>query len=169
MYGVAEVDIQGYIKDFTRSRLWTARLVRQFTDAELDLRPAEGSLSTREQILQIRQSDNLVVSLLTDLTPNPASMKNPHDVSTISASLTSLKEGLAAVTRAAEQVSPEMLLEEVEPFGPQWRMTRGQLLYLMIDHESHHRGQLTVYLRVAGKVPPVIWEPVDEKVFDLNT
>ncbi|MER1986262.1 MAG: DinB family protein [Solibacillus sp.] len=49
----------------------------------------------------------------------------------------------------------EQLLEEVSLFGSM--MPRGQLLRLLIDHQTHHRGQMTVLIRQAGlKVPPVM-------------
>ncbi len=44
-------------------------------------------------------------------------------------------------------------LDEVVPFfaGP---MTRRQILILMHDHQTHHVGQLIVYLRLKGIKPP---------------
>jgi uncharacterized damage-inducible protein DinB len=44
-------------------------------------------------------------------------------------------------------------LDEVVPFfaGP---MTRRQILILMHDHQTHHVGQLIVYLRLKGFKPP---------------
>ena len=167
MRGIEEISLDGLKDDLTRSRRWTARFVRQFEDKEMDLRPGEGSMPTRDQVKQIRQSDELMVSLLTDAVPNPALMKTEFNCDTVALCLAALKEGLDKVLAAVEKATPELLLEQVEPFGPEWRMTRGQLLYLMMDHESHHRGQIAVYLRVAGKKPAVIWEPMDDKVFDL--
>ena len=44
-------------------------------------------------------------------------------------------------------------LDEVVPFfaGP---MTRRQILILMHDHQTHHVGQMIVYLRLKGIKPP---------------
>lgn len=168
MRGIDKVNLSGLADDFTRSRLWTARFVRQFEDKDMDLKPGEGSMSTQDQIKQIRQSDELVLSLLQDDTPDPSRMRAEFDTGTVQKSLAVLKDGLNKVREAISACDPARLLEEAEPFGPDWKMTRGQLLYLMLDHESHHRGQLTVYLRVAGKTPDVIWHPVDEKVFETE-
>lgn len=42
--------------------------------------------------------------------------------------------------------------EEVQFFaGP---MTRRRILFLLTDHVTHHRGQLAIYLRLQGIVPP---------------
>ena len=167
MNGVAQVDVQGFIRDYVRGRKWTARFLRQFSEDDLSLEPGPGSMPLRDQIQQIRQSDSFLVSLLSDVTPNPALMKQTFDTSSLASCMAFLKEGMDAVTAAAQNAPVEMWLEEVEPFGPEWRATRGQLVYLMLDHETHHRGQITVYLRVAGKTPAVIWEPVPDSVFDL--
>jgi uncharacterized damage-inducible protein DinB len=167
MRGVAKVDLEGLKSDYTRAREWTARFVRQFDDKDMDLRPGEGSMPTRDQIKQIRQSDEFVLSLLNDDTPNPGVMKNEFNTDTVASSITALKDGLDKVLEAINGCNPDRLQEKVTPFGPEWEMTRGQWLYLMIDHESHHRGQLVVYLRIAGKTPAVIWEPVNESVFEL--
>ncbi len=47
----------------------------------------------------------------------------------------------------------EKQLNETVPFfaGP---MTRRQILILMHDHQTHHVGQLIVYLRLKGIKPP---------------
>jgi len=47
----------------------------------------------------------------------------------------------------------------------QMKMTRAAILDLMVRHEVHHRGQLTVYLRLAGaKVPGTYGGSADEKM-----
>ena len=168
MKGIAGIDLDGFIQDYTRSRMWTARFVRQLEDKDLDLKPGAGSMAAREQILQICQSDNFVLSLLQDEVPSTAKFERDFDVSSVKACLDSLKTGLEEVKVAARKAAPEIWQQEVEPFGPDWRLTRCQMADLMIDHESHHRGQLVVYLRVAGKTPELLFAPVSEQVFDLN-
>lgn len=168
MKGITQVDLEGFLQDYARSRMWTARFVRQFEDKDLSLQPGAGSMETRAQVLQILQSDNFVMSVLKDEVPSVEKFKRDYDVSTVKACLDSLKNGLKEVNQAALEISAEAWAQEVEPFGPEWRLTRGQMAYLMIDHESHHRGQLAVYLRVAGKTPDLLYAPVNEQVFDLN-
>jgi uncharacterized damage-inducible protein DinB len=48
-----------------------------------------------------------------------------------------------------------------EMYGEKW--ARGLTLRILIDHETHHRGQMTVLMRQAGlKVPGVIGPSRDE-------
>ena len=60
----------------------------------------------------------------------------------------------------AAKLTDEMLLEEVTGFvGP---VARGKHLRGLIDHQTHHRGQMTVLLRQAGLTVPGILGPTKE-------
>ena len=62
--------------------------------------------------------------------------------------LEAYKKEVAALTEAE-------LLEEVPAFGG--TMKRGALLRMVVTHQTHHVGQMTVLLRQSGlKVPPVM-------------
>jgi uncharacterized damage-inducible protein DinB len=62
---------------------------------------------------------------------------------------------IEAFNKEAASLTNEQLEEEVPAFGG--TMKRGQLLRVVINHQTHHVGQMTVLLRQAGlKVPPVM-------------
>ncbi|MBI1228072.1 MAG: DinB family protein [Bacteroidetes bacterium] len=66
--------------------------------------------------------------------------------------ITLLQQAFDHAGKAAAALTPEQLEEKVEFFaGP---MTKRQILTLMNDHLTHHRGQLVVYLRLNGIEPP---------------
>ena len=67
---------------------------------------------------------------------------------------------MAAYTNQAATLTDAMLVEEVPAFGGQ--MLRGKLLRLLVDHQTHHRGQMTVLLRQAGLVVPPVMGPTQE-------
>ena len=52
----------------------------------------------------------------------------------------------------------DALLMVDDVYGTPW--ARGHTLRVMLDHEIHHRGQLTVLMRRAGLEPPPIYGPV---------
>lgn len=65
-----------------------------------------------------------------------------------------------AVTQQAATLSDEDIVAEVNSFaGP---IARGKLLRTFIDHQTHHRGQMTVLIRQAGLVPPALLGPTKE-------
>lgn len=41
-------------------------------------------------------------------------------------------------------------------------MIRGKFLRMLIDHQTHHRGQMTVLLRQAGLTVPGVMGPTKE-------
>ncbi len=69
----------------------------------------------------------------------------------------------AAVRKAIEQsydyiiaglaeLDEKKLAEEVNFFGQ--KMTRATVMAVATDHQSHHRGQTAIYLRLKGVTPP---------------
>ena len=49
-------------------------------------------------------------------------------------------------------MDPQQLNEQIEYFGHE--RSKRQILMLLSDHITHHRGQMLVYLRLNGVVPP---------------
>ena len=58
-------------------------------------------------------------------------------------------------------LSPEDLQEVHNVFG-QMEMNKGMMLGLILSHEVHHRGQISVLMRQAGLVVPSIYGPNHE-------
>ena len=74
--------------------------------------------------------------------------------------VTSLNEARAWWDRSVENAikvieakSPEDLAKPL-PEGIMGGMPIGSIVWGMIEHTSHHRGALTTYARLLGKVPP---------------
>jgi uncharacterized damage-inducible protein DinB len=53
------------------------------------------------------------------------------------------------------------LLEEDEMYGERW--ARGKTLLVLVIHQIHHRGQMTVLMRQAGLGVPGIYGPAREE------
>lgn len=81
----------------------------------------------------------------------PATMTEVRD--TFARTSEALLEALAAWDDAT-------LEQEDELYGERWM--RGQTLFILIAHEIHHRGQMTVLMRQAGLVPPSLYGPAKE-------
>lgn len=126
------------------------------------IRPGEGSMSTAEQINHICAANNFLRGLLEDDQPTVGLFHRQYDVSSAAAAIRSLGTAIEEVRRAADRVTGERWAEVTDVLGQDWRMARGELAHVMLDHEIHHRGQLHVYARVAGKVPPVLYAPLDK-------
>ena len=75
----------------------------------------------------------------------------------------------AAYEKAAKSVAEEVganwndetLLKEDQMYGETW--ARGFTLFLLITHQAHHRGQMTVLMRQAGVPVPGVYGPSKEE------
>ena len=153
----------GFENHYVLSALRTIRLVKQLEDKDLDLRPGPGSMSTAEQINHICASSNFIRGLLSEPEVKNEWFMRQYDVSSVDAAAKSLLGAMDEVKAAMKHVTPESWTEEVAPWGPDFKFTRGELAYTMVGHEIHHTGQLHVYARMAGKVPAMLYHPVDEQ------
>ncbi|MGI8906361.1 MAG: DinB family protein [Candidatus Sumerlaeaceae bacterium] len=153
---------EAFANHYTQNALRTIRLVRQFEDKDFDLRPGPGSMSTAEQINHICASGNFIRGLLAEAEVKNEWFGRTYEVNSVDAAVRSLFLAMDEVKAVANNVPPERWTEEVAPWGPDFKFTRGQLALLMVEHEIHHNGQLHVYARMAGKIPVMLYHPVDE-------
>ena len=66
-----------------------------------------------------------------------------------------------AVKQAVSNWTDEELLIEIPMYGETW--TKGFALWVTFVHEVHHRGQLTVLMRMAGLKVPGVYGPAKEE------
>jgi uncharacterized damage-inducible protein DinB len=60
----------------------------------------------------------------------------------------------------------EMLMDELSMYGENW--TRGFTLQVLIKHQIHHRGQMTILMRQAGLKIPGVYGPSKEEWAEYN-
>ncbi|MBW0178655.1 DinB family protein [Sediminibacterium sp.] len=65
------------------------------------------------------------------------------------------------VQTAINQWNDQTLLEETPMYGETWK--KGFALWVTVVHQIHHRGQLTVLMRMAGLKVPGIYGPNAEE------
>lgn len=65
------------------------------------------------------------------------------------------------IKEISEKWKDETLLLEDDMYGEMWR--KGKTLGVLITHQIHHRGQLTVVMRLAGLKVPGVYGPAKEE------
>ena len=70
------------------------------------------------------------------------------------------------VKKAVATWTDETLLEETPMYGEVWK--KGFALWVTIAHQAHHRGQLTVLMRLAGLKVPGVYGPAKEEWEAMN-
>ncbi len=145
--------VDDFLVDWKQSADGTLKVIREITDDKLDFAIVEGHNSLGWLAWHLvgaagafSQFAGLNVQGIERTDPQPASVEE----------IAATYERIAnEVTEEAKKLTDDSLTEEVSSFvGP---TERGRLLRGLIDHQNHHRSQMTVLLRQAGlKVPPVM-------------
>jgi uncharacterized damage-inducible protein DinB len=71
------------------------------------------------------------------------------------------KVSSAVLAEVKEKWSDDDLLKEDDMYAEMWK--RGFTLFVLITHEIHHRGQMTVLMRQAGLKVPGVFGPSKEE------
>ena len=151
--------VEDFIKDWEISRGGTIKVLEAMTDEKLDQAIVEGHNTLGWLGWHLATAPVYFAGLL------GLKLNSPGDYQTVPNSVQEIKDGYKAVTsELAELVQAELtdddMTKEVDQHG---RPTaRGEILRTMIDHETHHRGQMTVLLRQADLKVPGVMGPTKE-------
>ena len=137
-------------RKWTNSKAYALKLVASMPEEYFDFKPVPEEMSFREQVIHIAENMKWLSSsyLFVNI---PKEQKSKDKLSKL-VILKMLGDAYDFGLSAHSQVTVLQLDEQVKFFaGP---MTRRQILLLMHDHQTHHLGQLIVYLRLKGVKPP---------------
>ncbi|MCH7471654.1 DinB family protein [bacterium] len=142
MYHTVEEFIADHLEDSTEAQ----KLFDALTDESLGQRVAEGFRTLGELAWHIaacvpEMAGQAGLKLAVDLAEEP-----PATAGGIAQAYRAVCEKLRQAVR--EEWSSEALAEKFDFYGMEW--SRSKLLWEMMKHEAHHRGQMTVLMRQAG-------------------
>lgn len=151
--------VDDFINDWTSASNGTLKVLEAITDESLNQAIVEGHNTLGWLGWHLTTAPVYFAGLLKlDLT-------NPDNGQGVPATASEIVNGYQAVSsELSELVRKEFtdasLIEEVDQHG---RPTaRGEILRTLIDHQTHHRGQITVLLRQAGLKVPGVMGPTKE-------
>ena len=137
----------------------TAKLLNLLTDQSL-------SLPKDENIRSVGRAAWHIVCAYTEICNRfGIPYKGPTEKKPIPTSAAEIKtnynNGAAFVRDTVRKWSDADLQQEDDMYGETWK--RGKSLYVLLAHEMHHRGQLTVIMRLAGLPMTGIYGPAKEE------
>lgn len=142
----------------------TMRVLRAFPEERLDLRPAAKSRTAREMIVTFVAEEHICRSALRGENPYgdfPATW--PTDLE----ELFRLFENVHAETQEILERAGDAELGVALDFVGR-RVTALEVLWVELLDQIHHRGQFSIYLRLADATVPSIYGPTaDDPSFDL--
>ncbi|MFJ7972023.1 DinB family protein [Psychrobacillus sp. NPDC096389] len=150
--------VEDFVEDWTASAAGTLKVFQAMTNDKLDQAIEEGHSTLGWLAWHLVGAAGAFGHFAGLQVPGPGRDEPvPTDVAGIVQAYEKVNE---AFKTEAAKLTDEMLLEEVNGFvGP---TVRGKLLRGLIDHQTHHRGQMTVLLRQAGLTVPGVMGPTKE-------
>jgi uncharacterized damage-inducible protein DinB len=158
---------QQFLDVFEREHATTVKVLRAYPDGSLDLRPHRVCKTARELAWMFVMEQALIRTIVTSEQPfssTPAAKAQPP--ATIEEIVTAFEKGHRETVEAVRALPAEKLFGTVKFFtAPK---TIGdiptlQFLWLMLHDQIHHRGQFSIYLRMAdGRLPSIYGPTADE-------
>jgi uncharacterized damage-inducible protein DinB len=152
------------IEDFKNSWTYemeaTSKLFRELTDVSLDQKVNPEGRALGRLAWHITTSIGEMLERVDLKVDAPDEKSDPPK---------SAKEIIAAYDRTSQSAlelvtknwNDNTLLQEDKMYGEMWK--RGFTLSVLINHQIHHRGQMTVLMRQAGLKVPGIYGPAREE------
>jgi uncharacterized damage-inducible protein DinB len=144
-------DLKDHLERYSAVTLQSLDLV---TDGDLEWRPGPDHYTLGQQFLHIAQSEDLQVQAHLRGNWDYELARFPDRVPRVDELRARLRETRSRTVAALEELDAGRLDEPLEHGGDQPARTLRWWLWLLIEHEVHHKAQIAVYLRLMGKTPP---------------
>jgi len=162
-----------FLAQLEREAVVSRRVLERVPEGRPDWKPHEKSMPLGYLSTLVASMPSWIALAITqdelDLNPPGGSKYKPQDMSTTRELIRGLDEAVAKARAALRNTTDEHLLTP-------WRLLvagrvaaedpRHVVIADTFTHLAHHRGQLTVYLRLNGAAVPSIYGPsADERTF----
>ncbi|AKD02338.1 DinB family protein [Pontibacter korlensis] len=152
-FAQAQTKTDELVKEWERAKAYTKEYLDAMPESGYDSKPTPEIRSFAEQMLHLTDANYNFAAAVTGVkSPVTDLEKNTKDKS--KANVTKLvMEGYDYVIDGIKKIKPAQLNENVKLFGS-FDMSKGTALDKLFEHQTHHRGQTTIYLRLEGVNPP---------------
>ncbi len=132
------------------AKIYALKVAELMPEEQYNFKPVPDVMTFGEQLLHIAQNMNWLSSAY--LLGSKQNSKSEAKVLIKQSIINTISTAYDSAFSIHYRLTPKQL-DEVVPFfaGPK---SRRQILILMHDHQTHHIGQLIVYLRLKGIKPP---------------
>jgi len=153
--------VKALLQELDQEAQTTRRVLGRVPEDQLNWKPHEKSMTLGQLAMHIAALPGAIAELSTHATFDVRTEVPRPSAASIAELTTTLEKSLAKAKTLLEEMDDADLLSP-------WRMvsgdrvvmeiSRGALLRsVMLNHLYHHRGQLTVYLRLVGAPVPAIY------------
>lgn len=145
--------IDEIVKEWERAKAYTKEYLDAMPESGYALKPTPEMRSFADQMLHLTDGDYGFIAAATGATPTVKELeKTTTDKS--KANVTKIvMDGYDFVINNLKKMNASSLSETTKVFG-RFEMTRKTAIDKAFEHQTHHRGQTTVYIRLAKGTPP---------------
>lgn len=150
----SQISLEQSIQEWERAKAYTKEYLDAMPESGYALKPTKEMRSFAEQMLHLTDANYGFIGVVTGVKPpvNFGEVEKTADKS--KANVTKVvMEGYDYVIDNMKKLNAGQLNDKVK-FLDRFEMTKGAALAKLFEHQTHHRGQTTVYIRLAGVTPP---------------
>jgi uncharacterized damage-inducible protein DinB len=142
------------VAEWTRARDYTREYLDAMPEDGIGFKPTPEIRSFAEQMLHLASGNYFFLGMIgSPVTPNPGNLEKNEEMKKTKAALTkAVIDSYDAVIAGVKGLTDAKLDEKLTVRN----MSRPRLALLnaLFEHQTHHRGQTTIYLRLKGVTPP---------------
>jgi len=142
--------IEAFLEKWENSKTYLIEIAKAMPEEKYDFKPTEREMSFGEQLVHIKGNMDWLGT--TYFTSEKFDKKKDENVYSKNEIISMLENSFDNVSEIIKNTNPDSLNENVDFFAGS--KTKLQILNLLQDHVTHHRGQLIVYLNLNEIVPP---------------
>jgi uncharacterized damage-inducible protein DinB len=154
---------QTFLDTYDREHETTMRVLRAYPDDQLDLKPSPKSNSARDLAWIFVLERGLGTKVWNDEfakgMPSGTPPKPPEKWSDLLAALENAHREFRDLVASADEVTLDGKVSFFTAPKTMGQITRMDWLWFLLHDQIHHRGQFSVYLRMAGGKVPSIYGP----------
>jgi uncharacterized damage-inducible protein DinB len=135
------------------------RSTRVLDEADSEFRPQAGMMTAAQQVAHAAQTLDWFIEGVSrpegfdlDFEKHARGLAS---VTSLAAARQMLEAAYGNAIRYLRSQSPEDLARPLPPGPVMGGQPVSDIVWSMVEHSAHHRGALTVYSRMLGKVPPM--------------
>ena len=147
--------IEEIVEEVGKSRAYTIECAMAMPEDKYNFRPVPEVRSFGQQLVHIAEANGSIMEWHVEGKKNPSwpySGDGKERVTSKADVIAQLNAAYDYIEKGLSQMSDALLRERVKAEAAEESRQWG--LHLLLDHATHHRGQVVVYLRLNGIKPP---------------
>lgn len=137
----------------TNARDYTKRYLNAMPADSYDFKPLPELRSFAQQMLHLADANYFFISMASGK-PNPLGTTSAELTiePTKEATIKAVMDSYAFLITTLNEITPDQLMDPIK-FG-ELETQRSAVIAKAYEHQAHHRGQIAIYLRLNGVIPP---------------